>query len=136
MTTTRCRIPIGSFYGHTFKLPGELPLDSGVPTLSKSSIKVSFSVDLNQLIRAECLTFSLLYQAQLSVLSALREDIHCRYSLACSRLKELLFPLLQSEVSNAAHMHYFLQRAREVDKDLTSDENKKVVSAYQVRGRC
>lgn len=63
------------------------------------------------------------------------EDIHCRYALACSRLRELLSPLLQAETPNAAHMHCYLQRTRDMDRQLSfnlDSTNQKVFSAYQV----
>lgn len=74
-------------------------------------------------------------QAQISVLGSLLEDIHCRYALACSRLRELLSPLLQSETPNAAHMYCYLQRARDMDRQINfslDTSNQKVFSAYQV----
>jgi hypothetical protein len=46
MSTTRCKIPIGSFYGHVVILPGECyPETSEVQGLSESNIQVR-SVDL------------------------------------------------------------------------------------------
>jgi hypothetical protein len=46
MSTTRCKIPIGSFYGHIVILPGECyPETSEAQGLSGSSIQVR-SVDL------------------------------------------------------------------------------------------
>jgi hypothetical protein len=42
MSTTRCKIPIGSFYGHIVILPGECyPETSEVQGLSGSNIHVS-----------------------------------------------------------------------------------------------
>ncbi|XP_034239276.1 baculoviral IAP repeat-containing protein 6 isoform X4 [Thrips palmi] len=112
MTTTKCKIPIGSFFGHTMILPGESgPSSSQIPLLSESNL-----------------------QAQISVLGSLLEDIHCRYALACSRLRELLSPLLQSETPNAAHMYCYLQRARDMDRQMNFNldtSNQKVFSAYQ-----
>jgi hypothetical protein len=46
MSTTRCKIPIGSFYGHIVILPGECyPETSEAQGLSDSNIQVR-SVDL------------------------------------------------------------------------------------------
>jgi hypothetical protein len=46
MSTTRCKIPIGSFYGHIVILPGECYAEtSEVQGLSESNIQVR-SVDL------------------------------------------------------------------------------------------
>lgn len=112
MTTTKCKIPIGSFFGHTMILPGESGPDNPViPLLSESNL-----------------------QAQIGVLGSLLEDIHCRYALACSRLRELLSPLLQAETPNAAHMYCYLQRARDLDRQISFNldtSNQKVFSAYQ-----
>jgi hypothetical protein len=42
MSTTRCKIPIGSFYGHIVILPGECyPETNEVQGLSGSNIHVS-----------------------------------------------------------------------------------------------
>jgi baculoviral IAP repeat-containing protein 6 len=68
----------------------------------------------------------------LSVLSALFEDIHCRYSLACAKLQEFLTPLLTSEIPNVVHMHHYLQRGRDVEKNFPSPEGQKILTAYQV----
>ncbi|KDR13250.1 hypothetical protein L798_12638, partial [Zootermopsis nevadensis] len=109
MSTTRCKIPIGSFYGHIVILPGECyPETSEVQGFSENNI-----------------------QAQLSVLSALFEDIHCRYSLACAKLQEFLTPLLTSEIPNVVHMHHYLQRGRDIEKYFPSPEGQKILTAYQ-----
>lgn len=65
MGNTKCKIPIGMFYGHTTILPSDLSTsdtnDAGdICPLSPTNI-----------------------QAHLSVLSYLVEDIGCRYQLAC-----------------------------------------------------
>jgi len=65
------------------------------------------------------------------MLSALFEDIHCRYSLACAKLQEFLTPLLTSEIPNVVHMHHYLQRGREVEKYFPSPEGQKILTAYQ-----
>ena len=42
MSTTRCKIPVGSFYGHIFILPGEnYPETSEVQGLSETNIQVN-----------------------------------------------------------------------------------------------
>ncbi|XP_046401534.1 baculoviral IAP repeat-containing protein 6 [Ischnura elegans] len=110
MSTTRCKIPVGSFYGHIVLLPGDSYMEKSDSTvLQECNIK-----------------------AQLSILSALFEDIHCRYSLACARLQDLLDPLLASETPNVVHMHSYLQRKRDVEKGSPlSDDTQKITSAYQ-----
>lgn len=45
MSTTRCKIPIGSFYGHIVILPGECyPETSEVQGFSENNIQVSLLV--------------------------------------------------------------------------------------------
>ncbi|XP_071454170.1 dual E2 ubiquitin-conjugating enzyme/E3 ubiquitin-protein ligase BIRC6 [Hetaerina americana] len=110
MSTTRCKIPVGSFYGHIVLLPGDSYTEK-----NDSIVLQEYNI-----------------KAQLSILSALFEDIHCRYSLACARLQDLLDPLLASETPNVVHMHTYLQRKRDIDKGLPlSDDAQKITSAYQ-----
>lgn len=50
---------------------------------------------------------------QLKALNSLYEDVHCRYSLASSKLAELLDPLFNSDISNVAHMQAYLNKNSE-----------------------
>ncbi|XP_054283105.1 baculoviral IAP repeat-containing protein 6 [Macrosteles quadrilineatus] len=104
MNTTKCKIPIGCFYGHLIVLPGD--------DYAEKNNQVPQSTNI---------------QNQLSVLSALFEDIQCRYSLACSKLQDLLSPLLTAEIANVSHMHHYLRRGSELLKPSTS----KITTAYQ-----
>lgn len=41
MTTTKCKIPIGSFFGHTMILPGECgPENALIPMVTESNLQV------------------------------------------------------------------------------------------------
>uniref|UniRef100_A0A182S5Z5 UBC core domain-containing protein n=1 Tax=Anopheles maculatus TaxID=74869 RepID=A0A182S5Z5_9DIPT len=92
MTATRCRIPMGSFFGHIVILDREAYADPVMKFLHKSKPNV---------------------QTQLKVLKALYEDVHCRYCLASSKLMDLLVPYLNSDASNIAHMQAFLNRMKD-----------------------
>ncbi|XP_043273976.1 baculoviral IAP repeat-containing protein 6 isoform X1 [Venturia canescens] len=116
MSTTRCRIPLGMFYGHMVGLPGEdysEPTDSQTTTIGNSETSVQATID-----------------TQCSILAALAEDVQCRFSLATERLKALLDPLLCTETPNVMHMQHYLNRSK------NSPENKeqpsaKILSTYQ-----
>ncbi|XP_075222220.1 BIR repeat containing ubiquitin-conjugating enzyme isoform X2 [Lycorma delicatula] len=107
MNTTKCRIPVGSFYGHILVLPGEdyAEKNSHIQNISEENI-----------------------QNQIGVLSALFEDVQCRYSLACSKLENLLAPLLSSETPNVDHMHHYLHKNKE---SFNNQEAQKITSAYR-----
>ncbi|XP_063222017.1 baculoviral IAP repeat-containing protein 6 isoform X2 [Bacillus rossius redtenbacheri] len=109
MNTTRCKIPVGSFYGHVVVLPGEGDSEScSVQGISDSNM-----------------------QTQLMLLSALFEDTHCRYSLACAKLQDLLSPLLNAETPNVVNMYHYLQKDKEIDKMYPSADTQKILVAYQ-----
>ncbi|XP_015597939.1 baculoviral IAP repeat-containing protein 6 isoform X3 [Cephus cinctus] len=116
MSTTRCKIPLGMFYGHMVVLPGE---DYSELNRSQAGFNGTADASLQATIESQC-----------SVLSALAEDVQCRYSLATERLKSLLDPLLCTETPNVVHMQHYLYRNK------TSTENKeqpssKILSTYQ-----
>lgn len=95
MSPTRCRIPLGTFYGHTVVPPWLHVLNSE-----------HSEEPITQL------------QTHLNVLSLLLEDIHCRYSLSCDKLRSLLGPLLAMERPASAHIQAFIRRERgKVDVD-------------------
>lgn len=104
--TTRSRIPIGSFYGHTTILPWEsdinqLPSVCGIPTNSISAT----AVDQSHLL------------SQLGMFVALQEDIQCRYSLSCNRLTSLL-TAIDMPHSNNTHTKYYLKKTKKTEEDL------------------
>ncbi|XP_063908314.1 baculoviral IAP repeat-containing protein 6 isoform X4 [Zophobas morio] len=110
MTTARCRIPTGYFYGHVVVLPEEVP-----PDLAQSATSLACT-DLEK---------------QLTILSKLFEDISCRYSLACSKLKELLRPFLVADMKNASHLATYMNIMRDKVLNTSNPEHSKIFSAYQ-----
>lgn len=112
MSTTRCKIPIGYFYGH-INVPRE-NTDSSDQLQSSTSSAISDTSN------------------QLNVLSVLMEDVNCRYSLACSKLKDLLHPFLTSNVTNTSHMSAYMNIMKECNGSNVSSDNVKLFSAYQV----
>ncbi|XP_058811824.1 baculoviral IAP repeat-containing protein 6 isoform X3 [Topomyia yanbarensis] len=118
MSATRCRIPMGSFYGHIVILDRE---GYGDPVMKYLKNKKSN------------------LPAQVKILKALYEDVHCRYCLSSSKLMDLLQPLINSESSNIAHMQAFLNRIKENNGDSAGtshpsasfQDNHKVYSVYE-----
>ncbi|GAB0094178.1 Baculoviral IAP repeat-containing protein 6 [Sergentomyia squamirostris] len=107
MSATRCKIPIGTFFGHAVVME----VDSYADPLCKY-LKTKTSN----------------LPAQLKVLHSLFEDVHCRYSLASSKLMELLDPLLSSDSSNMSHMQAYLYRVKECDDSLA--DHTKIINIY------
>lgn len=108
MSTARCRIPIGQFYGHMVLVPLESCDDKG------------FRND-EQMHKN--------YQA---ILLALIEDAQCRHSLACAKLKGLLAPYLQAEQPSIAHLYNYLRPT--AANSMEQLDEQKIHSAYQVCG--
>uniref|UniRef100_A0A1Q3FEM5 Dual E2 ubiquitin-conjugating enzyme/E3 ubiquitin-protein ligase BIRC6 n=1 Tax=Culex tarsalis TaxID=7177 RepID=A0A1Q3FEM5_CULTA len=96
MSATRCRIPMGSFFGHIVILDREGYADPVMKYLKNKKTNLP---------------------AQVKILKALYEDVHCRYCLSSSKLMDLLQPLINSEASNIAHMQAFLNRIKENSGD-------------------
>ena len=120
MGTTKCRIPLGLFYGHTTLLPNDIPASISTTTES-SPAEVSILTPVN-------------VATHLSVLSYLLEDIGCRYQLACAKLKRLLEPLLAPEISPIDHISYYLPKGKERNRlGLNSLNDQIILAAYQVR---
>jgi len=115
MGTTKCRIPLGMFYGHSTILPSDLRSTEG-----------NMPADVAVLSPANV-------QAHLSVLSYLVEDIGCRYQLACTKLRRLLEPLMKPDISPLDHMSYYLPKGKERNKlGLNTSSDQAVLSSYQV----
>lgn len=118
MSATRCRIPMGSFYGHIVILDREGYADPVMKYLKNKKSNLT---------------------AQMKILKALYEDVHCRYCLSSSKLMDLLQPLINSESSNIAHMQAFLNRIKENGNDHAgpshangvNQENQKVYAVYE-----
>lgn len=103
---------MGNFYGHLIVLPNEVPPDQ----IQNANVPTQFDLE-----------------TQLNILTMLFEDVSCRYSLSCSKLKDLLHPYLMSDSSNAAHLYAYMDTVR----DRTSGggntvDNSKVFNVYQV----
>lgn len=111
MSTIRCRIPLGYFYGHLLVLPEEIPSELAEDT------HLLACTDLEK---------------QINILSKLFEDITCRYSLACSKLKELLQPFLVADMKNAIHLATYMNILKDRNMNVNNVENNKIFSAYQV----
>ncbi|XP_036324883.1 baculoviral IAP repeat-containing protein 6 isoform X2 [Rhagoletis pomonella] len=108
MSATKCKIPIGSFYGHAVVLEQDGYGDSLLRFMKQPPQNI---------------------QAQIKALMSLYEDVHCRYSLASCKLIELLTPILNCEMSNVAHMQAFIHKQRE--EDANTVDNSKVVTIYE-----
>lgn len=108
MSATRCRLQMGSFYGHVVLLDNDSYADPVMRFVKgkKNSLK-----------------------SQLKVLNALYEDTHCRYCLSSSKLSELLQPLLKNDNSNMSHMQSYLNRLKETDE--LSQEYLKISTVYE-----
>ncbi|XP_072390491.1 dual E2 ubiquitin-conjugating enzyme/E3 ubiquitin-protein ligase BIRC6 [Diabrotica undecimpunctata] len=111
MSTVRCRIPLGYFYGHITVMPDEI-----CPDIAQTSTNNAPTSDLDK---------------QLEILSKLFEDISCRYSLACSKLKELLQPFIVSDMKNAAHLATYMNILKDRNGTGNNAEHNKIFGAYQ-----
>lgn len=111
MSSTKCKIPLGSFFGHIVVLESDGYGDILLDYMKHQSHSV---------------------QAQIKALQSLHEDVHCRYSLASCKLLEMLTPLLSADVSNVAHMQAFITKQRSEDDTSPTFENGKITSIYEV----
>lgn len=111
MSTMRCRIPLGYFYGHIVVLPEEVPQE-----LTPNVLQLT-CMDLEK---------------QLNILSKLFEDISCRYSLACSKLKESLHPFLIADMKNALHLYTYMDISKDRMLGITNVDHSKIFNSYQV----
>lgn len=118
MATARCKIPLGMFYGHMIILPGEDY--SEVDHFDIESTEAASDSSLVNVIESQC-----------GILSALVEDVQCRFTLATERLKGYLDPLLYSETPNVVHMQHYLNQNKNVN-DSKDQPSSKIVSTYQV----
>ncbi|XP_022332916.2 dual E2 ubiquitin-conjugating enzyme/E3 ubiquitin-protein ligase BIRC6-like isoform X4 [Crassostrea virginica] len=109
--STRSKIPIGAFYGHSCLLPWEwnsyLEQRSSSTTGGQSELPTQ-----SQLL------------AQLGIYMSLLEDIQCRYSLARTRLESLLAGLDGQQFANS-HIQYFLKKSKK-----QNDEDNKITQCY------
>ncbi|XP_041353670.1 baculoviral IAP repeat-containing protein 6-like isoform X2 [Gigantopelta aegis] len=103
--TTKSRIPIGSFYGHSYILPWEWK-----EYLSSQTGHSSSYINMMELqSQSQLLT-------QLSLFISLQEDLHCRYSLVRTRLENML-SAVDSRQFATSHVQYYLKKNRKGDQD-------------------
>ncbi|ESP03095.1 hypothetical protein LOTGIDRAFT_157060, partial [Lottia gigantea] len=109
--TTRSRIPIGSFFGHSYILPWEWKanLDNQSSTVTSSTSQLE-AQSQSQLL------------SHLSMFIALQEDLQCRYSLARTRLESLLTSVHDSQ-SASSHIQYYLHKQ-------TKDDDSGILQSY------
>ncbi|KAK6180714.1 hypothetical protein SNE40_008714 [Patella caerulea] len=101
--TTRSRIPIGSFFGHSYILPWEWKENNDNQTVTTTTSTSQLEAQSqSQLI------------SQLGMFIALQEDLQCRYSLARTRLESLL-TAVEVVQSSTAHVQYYLQKQSKDD---------------------
>ncbi|TDG43863.1 hypothetical protein AWZ03_009727 [Drosophila navojoa] len=110
MSSTKCKVPLGSFFGHPIVLEHD-----------------GYGDQLVRFVKQPVQSL----QAHLKSLNALYEDVHCRYSLASCKLMELLSPMRNSELSNVAHLQAFINKQRDEELSCGTDNNNKVVSLYE-----
>lgn len=108
--TTRSKIPIGSFYGHTFILPWEKVSTtpshmSPGPSADSDRSGNHMSSDQSQIL------------SQLGMYMSLLEDVQCRYSLACKNLITLLSAAEVPGNESSNHTQFFLKKGRRTDDD-------------------
>ncbi|GAB6020665.1 hypothetical protein CHUAL_003335 [Chamberlinius hualienensis] len=109
MGTTKCRIPMGVFYGYT-TVPPWIESDDNVKLEQSSESTSKLQVHLN-------------------VLCLLLEDIHCRYSLLCDKLQSLLAPFSAAECSQFGLGQSFCRWEQSGNK--ASEEELKVITTYR-----
>ncbi|KAH8417362.1 hypothetical protein KR222_009764, partial [Zaprionus bogoriensis] len=109
LSSTKCKVPLGSFFGHPIVLEHD-----------------GYGDQLVRFLKQPAHTL----QAHLKSLNALYDDVHCRYSLASCKLMELLSPMRNSELSNVAHLQAFISKQRDEEMSCGMDNNNKIVSLY------
>lgn len=108
MTGTRCKIPMGAFFGHVVIVEKEGYADPVMKYMKNKKANTG---------------------VQLKVLNALFEDVHCRYCLSSSKLSEYLQPFLNNETSNMSHMQAFLNKNKEADE--SNQGYSKIYATYE-----
>ncbi|XP_030370289.1 baculoviral IAP repeat-containing protein 6 isoform X2 [Scaptodrosophila lebanonensis] len=109
MSSTKCKVPLGTFFGHPVILEHD-----------------GYGDNLARYTKQPLQTL----HAHIKSLNSLYEDVHCRYSLASCKLMELMAPMRNSELSNVAHLQAFINKQR--DEELSGIENNnKVVTLYE-----
>ncbi|KAL4237916.1 Baculoviral IAP repeat-containing protein 6 [Mactra antiquata] len=111
--TTRSKIPIGAFYGHSYILPWEW---SGKVDQHNTSSYTSSTCQLDLPAQSQLLS-------HLGSFMSLLEDIQCRYSLARARLTSLV-QIVQSMQYANFHTQYYLKKTK------NNDEDNGIIQAY------
>ncbi|KAH9496163.1 Baculoviral IAP repeat-containing protein 6, partial [Bulinus truncatus] len=145
--TTRSRIPLGSFYGHTYILPWEWPSTCTSNSFKNQSAFGSSSTaaetcSLNSLPAKEMAngqnetpgmsrnSCELSNQASLfshlAMFLSLLEDLQCRFNLAKTRLESLL-NIVGSSQFLSSHVQYYLKRN---SSGKLTEEDAQILQAY------
>ncbi|GFO34551.1 baculoviral iap repeat-containing protein 6, partial [Plakobranchus ocellatus] len=145
--TTRSRIPLGSFYGHTYILPWELPnLSASSFSAAKNQNGPSFSAkDSVKAERGEAskeaketgkinseggnsceMTSHSGLLSQLALFLSLLEDLQCRFNLARTRLESLLTVVGNAQFLSS-HVQYHLKRNT---SGKLNEEDAQIIQAY------
>ncbi|XP_029637353.1 baculoviral IAP repeat-containing protein 6 isoform X1 [Octopus sinensis] len=118
-SATRSKIPVGSFYGHSFIFPWEwnsyLEHHGGVSGSNQASSSTATPSSGQEHQQQQQMILS-----QLGLFLSLLEDIQCRYSLTKTQLDTLLTSLLASQ-SASDHVQCYLQKnpKKNVDDKIT-----------------
>lgn len=122
--TTRSRIPLGPFYGHSYILPWEWREYADTHNYSAASASAKGDASQTSPVKQlEVVSQSTLLQ-NLGVFLSLQEDLQCRYSLACTRLSSLLSAVADAQFVSS-HVKYYLKRGQR-----KSDEDSGIVQSY------
>ncbi|GFS25394.1 baculoviral IAP repeat-containing protein 6, partial [Elysia marginata] len=142
--TTRSRIPLGSFFGHTYILPWESPNNSASnSSVSRAQASQSNPVkssarsedrEINQEVlkpNAEAtdsceMTSHASLVSQLALFLSLLEDLQCRFNLARTRLESLLNVIGNAQFLSS-HVQYHLKRNT---SGKLSEEDAQIIQAY------
>lgn len=111
VSSVRCRIPIGQFFGHMLVLDHDGYADPIMKYIRQKSNNLT---------------------GQLRSLNALAEDVQCRYALAVSKLTQLLEPYVHGDQSNVAHMEAFLNHVRDSASASSAAAATSVHSVYNI----
>ncbi|GAB1609836.1 baculoviral IAP repeat-containing protein 6-like isoform X2 [Argonauta hians] len=127
-SATRSKIPVGSFYGHSFIFPWEWnsyhEQHAGVSGNSGQVPTTSSPVGATNSTGQDHQQQQQLILSQLGLFLSLLEDFQCRYSLTKTQLDSLLTSLLASQ-SASDHVQCYLQKnpKKNVDDKITSIYN-------------
>uniref|UniRef100_A0A2C9JJC5 Dual E2 ubiquitin-conjugating enzyme/E3 ubiquitin-protein ligase BIRC6 n=1 Tax=Biomphalaria glabrata TaxID=6526 RepID=A0A2C9JJC5_BIOGL len=136
--TTRSRIPLGSFYGHTYILPWEWPnshaksqascgqsANSSVPSMPTKEMTGGQSEASKVSSPCEITSQGSLF-SQLALFLSLLEDLQCRFNLAKTRLESLLSAVGSSQFASS-HVEYYLKRN---NSGKLGEEDYPILQAY------